>query len=103
MRRILAVLVFASTGVFCSTASFAGGCHAPSAPASFPDPSTATETDILAAQQAVKQYLTDMESALKCMDSEHNDSAHNTAVDDMQKTASKFNTVLRAFKSKQKA
>jgi hypothetical protein len=43
-----------------------------------------------------------MEAALKCFDAEHNDTAHNTAVDDMQKTATKFNTVLRAFKARQK-
>jgi hypothetical protein len=51
----------------------------------------------------MKQYLSDMESALKCMDAAHNDVAHNNAIDDMQKTAAKFNTVLRAFKARQKA
>jgi hypothetical protein len=81
----------------------AESCHGPSAPTSFPEPSTATEQDILAAQQSVKQYLSDMESALKCMDAEHNDTAHNNAVDDMQKVATKFNGVLRAYKARQKA
>ena len=51
----------------------------------------------------MKQYLSDMESALKCLDAQHNDQAHNSAVDDMQKTASKFNSVLRAYKARQKA
>jgi hypothetical protein len=78
-------------------------CHAPSAPSNFPEPVTATEQDILAAQQSVKQYLTDMEATLKCFDAAHNDSAHNMAVDDMQKTASKFNSVLRAYRARQKA
>jgi len=80
----------------------ADNCHAPSAPTNFPEPSTATEQDILAVQQSVKQYLTEVESALKCIDAAHNDRAHDMAVDDMQKTAAKFNTVLRAFRARQK-
>ena len=103
MRGIVSVLIFAAVGSLYATAGLADGCHGPSAPSAFPDPATATEQDILAAQQSVKQYLTEMESVLKCMDSAHNDSAHNAAIDDMQKTATKFNTVLRAYRSKQKA
>ena len=103
MRRIIPLLILAAAGSLYATTGLADSCHGPSAPSTFPDPSTATEQDILAAQQSVKQYLTEMESVLKCMDSAHNDSAHNAAVDDMQKTATKFNTVLRAYRSKQKA
>jgi hypothetical protein len=102
MRGIVAVLIFAAVGSLYATAGLADSCHGPSAPSAFPDPATATEQDILAAQQSVKQYLTDMESVLKCVDAAHNDLAHNTAIDDMQKTAAKFNTVLRAYR-KQKA
>ena len=103
MRRFVPVLVFASAGSLFASVGFADGCHGPAAPSNFPEPTTATEQDIVAAQQSVKQYLSDMESALKCMDAQHNDSAHNTAVDDMQKTASKFNSVLRAYRARQKA
>ena len=103
MRGIVPVLIFAAVGSMYATAGLADSCHGPSAPSTFPDPSTATEQDILAAQQTVKKYLTEMESAVKCMDAAHNDMAHNVASDDMQKTAAKFNTVLRAFKSRQKA
>jgi hypothetical protein len=103
MRGIVPVLIFAAVGSLYATAGLADNCHGPSAPSTFPDPSTATEQDILAAQQTVKQYLTEMESVLKCVDSAHNDGAHNAAIDDMQKTATKFNTVLRAYRSKQKA
>lgn len=103
MRGIVSVLIFAAVGSLYATAGLADGCHGPSAPSAFPDPATATEQDILAAQQSVKQYLTDMESVLKCVDAAHNDLAHNMAIDDMQKTAAKFNTVLRAYRSKQKA
>jgi hypothetical protein len=102
MRGIAPLLILAAGSLYATT-GLADSCHGPSAPSVFPDPSTATEQDILAAQQAVKQYLTDMESVLKCVDSVHNDSAHNAAIDDMQKIATKFNTVLRAYRSKQKA
>jgi hypothetical protein len=103
MTRFASLLVFMSAGTLCATAAMADGCHGPSAPSNFPEPATATEQDILAAQQSVKQYLTDMEATLKCFDAAHNDSAHNMAVDDMQRTAAKFNTVLRAFRARQKA
>jgi hypothetical protein len=103
MRGIVPLLILTAVGSLYATTSLADSCHGPSAPSTFPDPSTATEQDILAAQQTVKQYLTEMESALKCMDAAHNEMAHNIAIDDMQKTAAKFNTVLRAFKSRQKA
>jgi hypothetical protein len=102
MPRIASVLLLALAGSLYSVTGLADACHGPSAPTNFPEPSTATQEDIVAAQQSVKQYLTDMEAALKCFDAEHNDTAHNTAVDDMQKTATKFNTVLRAFKARQK-
>jgi hypothetical protein len=103
MRGIVPVVIFAAVGSLYATAGLADSCHGPSAPSTFPDPATASAQDILAAQQSVKQYLTEMESVLKCMDSAHNDGAHNAAIDDMQKTATKFNTVLRAYRSKQKA
>ena len=103
MRGIVPLLIFAAAGSLYATTGLADSCHGPSAPSNFPDPSTATEQDILAAQQTVKQYLTEMETVLKCVDSAHNDHAHNAAIDDMQNVALKFNTVLRAYKSKQKA
>jgi hypothetical protein len=103
MRRIVAVLALASMGSLGATPVLADGCHGPSAPANFPEPSTATEQDILSAQQSVKRYLSEMESAIKCMDSQHNEQAHNNAVDDMQKTATKFNSLLRAYRARPKA
>jgi len=103
MRGILLVLILAAVGGLHATTGLAGTCNGPTAPTDFPDPSTATEKDILGAQQTVKQYLTDMESVLKCVDSAHNDRAHDAAVDDMQKIAAKFNTFLRAYRSRQKA
>jgi hypothetical protein len=103
MRGIVPLLILTAVGSLYATTGLADSCHEPSAPSTFPDPSTATEQDILAAQQTVKKYLTDMESVLKCVDAAHNDLGHNVAIDDMQRTAAKFNTVLRAYRSKQKA
>lgn len=103
MRGIFPLLILAAVGSLYATAGLADICHGPSAPSTFPDPSTATEQDILAAQQSVKQYLTEMESVLKCVDSLHNYSAHDAAVDDMQRIAAQFNTVLHAYRSKKKA
>jgi hypothetical protein len=103
MSRTIACLIFAATASVYAGAGLADSCHEPSAPTNFPEPTTATEQDIVAAQQSVKQYLSEMESALKCMDAAHNDVAHNIAIDDMQKAAARFNSVLRAFRARQKA
>jgi hypothetical protein len=103
MRGIVPLLILTAAGSLYATTGLADSCHGPSAPTTFPDPSTATAEEILAAQQSVKQYLTDMESLLKCVDAAHSDLAHNTAVDEMQRTAAKFNTVVRAYRSRQKA
>ena len=102
MHKIVPVLVLASMGSLGASAVLADSCHGPSAPINFPEPSTATAQDILSAQLSVKQYLSEMESALKCLDAQHNDQARNSAIDDMQKTATKFNSVLRAYKARQK-
>ncbi len=103
MRRTFTSSILATIVGLCACPCLADSCSGPSAPTDFPEPATATEQDILAAQQSVKQYLNDMESTLKCIDAKHNDVAHNSVVDDMQKTAAKFNSVLRAFRARQKA
>ena len=76
-------------------------CRGPIAPATFPEPATASDADILAAQQNVKKYLADMEAALKCFSATHNDAGYNNAVEDMQKIATAFNGVLRAYRTRQ--
>jgi hypothetical protein len=104
MRGIVSLLILTAAGSLYAATGFADSCHGPSAPTAFPEPSTATAEEILAAQQSVKQYLTDMESLVKCLDAAgHSDLAHNIAVDEMQRTAAKFNTVVRAYRSRPKA
>jgi hypothetical protein len=102
MRVIVPLLIFASAASLYSMTGFADSCHSPSPPSSFPEPSTATGDDILAVQQSIKQYLTEMELALKCLDAAHNDHARDAAVDDMRKTAAKYNVVLRSYRARQK-
>jgi hypothetical protein len=101
MRRVVTGALLATVGCLCAFPGVADVCQSPAPPTAFPEPSTANERDILAAQDSVKKYLMDMETVLKCMDAAHNDRAHNLAVDDMRQVAAKFNTVLRAFRARQ--
>jgi hypothetical protein len=96
MRQIGPFVLVAVLAAFGATPSFAE-CRAPAAPDKFPEPQTATEENMVAAQQMVKSYLAEMETALKCMDN----TRHDAALDDMKKVAAKFNTVLRAYRAKQ--
>ena len=101
MRRVVTGALLAIVGALCALPCVADGCQSPAPPSAFPEPATANERDILAAQDSVKKYLTDMEAVLKCMDAAHNDRARNLAVDDMRQVAARFNTVLRAFRARQ--
>src|SRR5260370_14928009 len=57
MRGFGPLLILTAAGSLYATTRLADSCHWPSAPRTLPDPSTATEQDILAAQQSVKEYL----------------------------------------------
>src|SRR5579859_4846956 len=50
MRRIVTVVLLASAGCLCASPGFANVCQSPSPPTAFPEPATANERDILAAQ-----------------------------------------------------
>jgi hypothetical protein len=108
----------------CAMLGMAGAVHAectyPKAPDSVPNGSTASEQDMLAAVAQFKQYNSDVESYLKCLDDETAEKVkdaggsagtimqikaiqskkHNSAVDELQTAASKFNQQVRAYKSK---
>ena len=73
-------------------------CPAPKEPGNLPDVASATDGDMVSAQQMVKQYMTDMETRLKCL-GESNPN-YNSAVDEMQKVATHFNATVRAYRSK---
>jgi hypothetical protein len=101
MPRVALIAAVTLAGCLCSAFCHADICHGPSAPTTFPEPATASDADILAAQQNIKKYLADMESALKCFTATHNDAGYNTAVEDMQRIATTFNGVLRAYRARQ--
>jgi hypothetical protein len=101
MRRLI-LAVPLSVGQLTAFSCLGAVCIPPPAPRGFPSPETATEQEIATVRIAVKRYLADMENTLECFDAAHQDYAHNMAVDDMERTAAKFNALLRAFRTHQK-
>lgn len=101
MPRVAIIAAIAIVGCLVSAASHADICHSPNAPTVFPEPGSASDADIVAAQVNVKKYLADMEASLKCLSTTHNDSGYNHAVEEMQRTATTFNGVLRAYRARQ--
>jgi hypothetical protein len=109
---------------FCALLGLASTAHAecayPKAPESIPDGKSASEPEMVAAMGQFKQYNTDVEAYLKCLDEETVDKIkeaggstgtimqikalqskkHNSAVEELQTAATKFNEQVRAFKSK---
>lgn len=77
------------------------GCELPVEPAVLPDPAKATDAEMVSAQQTVKQYLGGMESRLKCLEAAKDTDKYNDSVVQMQKVASKFNSVVRAYRARQ--
>jgi len=114
-------LKFALAGMalVCSVAVHAE-CVYPKAPDSIPDGKSASEQEMVAAMTAFKQYNTDVNTYLSCLDqettskvSEAGGSAgqivqikalqskkHNAAVEELQVKAAAFNEQVRLFKSK---
>jgi hypothetical protein len=84
-------------------------CVLPPAPSKIPDGKTASEQEMVTAMQTLKEYNGDVDTYLKCLDFEvkqnhissgDQEKLHNTAVDTLQKIATKFNEQVRTFKSK---
>ena len=84
-------------------------CVLPPAPSKIPDGSTASQQEMVTAMQTLKEYNGDVETYLKCLDFEakqnhissgDQEKLHNTAVDTLQKIATKFNEQVRTFKTK---
>jgi hypothetical protein len=87
-----------STFVFSMTASNSAFsmCTEAAVPV-LPDPDTAVMSDILRAQDAVKQYLARQEKFLSCVS---DSSRHNAAVDKMHEVADQYNNMARRYKSR---
>lgn len=72
-----------------------------------PDGKAAAEADMVAAQQAIKAYVTETQEFLACLEGEsrgrmsgETTKRYNEASERMEKLASDFNKQLKAFKSK---
>jgi len=84
-------------------------CTLPPAPSKVPDGSTAAEAEMVAAMQTLKRYDADVTTYIKCLEfearqnrlsKEEQSRKHNSAVDQLQAVAAKFNEQVRVFKSK---
>jgi hypothetical protein len=84
-------------------------CTAPVAPTKVPDGTTAAEAEMVAAMKTLKQYDTDVNTYVKCLEFEAKQNRlsreeqarkHNAAMDSLTQTAAKFNEQVKVFKSK---
>jgi hypothetical protein len=119
----------------CTLVAIAAGCFAfvqaqaectyPPAPAALPDGRSATEAEMVAAMQSVKQYDTAVNDYLSCLENETQASIqaagadapkeqiaqikaiqskkHNAAVQELESRAANFNEQVRAFKNRSKS
>ncbi len=119
--RISRILTVAAASLICAAPAFAD-CAYPKKPSDPPDGKKATKDQIIAAQQATRQFNADVETYLACVDKETDQMVaalgadakpeqvqqvkskqaqkHNAAVDEVQSYADAFNKELRAYKSK---
>ena len=97
-----------AAAILTSLTAFAD-CTLPPPPSKIPNGSTASEQDMIAAMNTLKEYNGDVTVYLKCLDYEVKqnrmaanvrDSKNNSAVAELQSIADKFNQQVRAFKSK---
>jgi hypothetical protein len=94
-------------------------CTYPQAPTSTPDGKTATQEEMVAAMQAIKDYNNEVTSYLECLEKEKADriaatpnatpdqiaqieaihlKRHNAAVEELEAHAARFNEQVKAFK-----
>jgi hypothetical protein len=104
-KRMLAAAAVA----YCVSLAAQADCVLPPAPSKIPDGNTASEQEMVTAMQTLKEYNADVDTYLKCLEFEtkqnrlsagDQEKMHNTAVDTLQKVATKFNEQVRTFKTK---
>lgn len=119
-EQVHPVVKFAGCLSFLFAANSALACDYPSQ-VTIPNGSTASQEEMIEGQRGVKQYVADMETYLECIveeekaaraeieDLEPEDAAqreamltkkYNAAVDEMEKTAAKFNAEVQAYKNR---
>jgi hypothetical protein len=99
-------------------------CVYPKAPSSIPDGKTATEEEMVAGMQAVKEYNKQVSAYLNCLEMQMqtdittagaeatpetisqikaiNAKRHNAAVEELEAHAARFNEQVKAYKSRDK-
>jgi hypothetical protein len=84
-------------------------CVLPPAPSKIPDGNTASEQEMITAMNTLKEYNSDVETYIKCLEFEakqnhvsrmDEEKMHNAAVETLQRIAAKFNEQVRTFKAK---
>lgn len=117
MKPIVAALSIMSLCALASTAH--AECTYPKAPDSMPDANSASKEEMVAAMAAYKQYNTDVDAYVTCLDQETNDKIKDaggagaimqikalqakkksSASDERQAKIEEFNKQIRAFKAK---
>ncbi|MBW4053764.1 MAG: hypothetical protein HIU85_20355 [Proteobacteria bacterium] len=107
-KRIFALAVL-SAACAVSLRAHADECRLPSAPSKIPDGSTATQQEMITAMETIKQYNSDVQTYLKCLNFEARQnqlapgdqtSLHNAAVSELTQVAAKFNRQVRTFKAR---
>jgi predicted transglutaminase-like cysteine proteinase len=111
MRSPKRVLTLAAAAAVCvvSLQAHADQCRLPPAPSRIPDGSKSTQQQMVTAMQTIKQYNSDVQTYLKCLNFEVRQnqlsssdqmSLHNSAMDQLTRVADAFNAQVRIFKAK---
>lgn len=107
MIRVKTLAAFAAA-IMTALPAFAD-CTLPPPPSKIPNGSTASEQEMVAAMNTLKEYNGDVSVYLKCLDYEVKqnrmaasvrDEKNNSAVVQLQSVADKFNQQVRVFKAK---
>lgn len=113
-------LMTLAAGLICFASNIAlAECTYPKAPDSMPDPKTATQPEMITAMSAFKQYNTDVDAYVTCLDQETNDKIKeagaagaimqikaiqakkkSAATDERQAKIEAFNKAVREFKAR---
>lgn len=91
MKKVIAI---ALTTILFSGLSQA--CTKPAAP-NLPDANSAVTAQMIKAKNEVKAYMASAQTYLDCVESS---AAHNAMVDDMEKLANAFNSIVREYKAR---
>ena len=80
-------------------ANQAMACNKPAFSGTIPDGNSASEEDMANIQQTIRQFVSDSEAYIACIDGDRSaQRLRNETIDDMEKVAAAFNRELRKFR-----